>query len=162
MFKSSPSQGDHGDQRQHKIFSTLGTQSLKSPGPEGCDNLSGSDCGASGCSVGKARCFWRCDSPGSFWTASPCHSLDLHGLARGAEMMKSQQDIPACAWEEQEVTRRHPATSWGACSLPQAGELADPVTTTFSPLQSPVQRRKGGKGSTGSKISQQSSGLLST
>lgn len=46
MCNFSPSQGGaHGDQKQHKIFTTSGLQSLKPTGPVGCDKLSGSDYG---------------------------------------------------------------------------------------------------------------------
>jgi len=46
MFNFSPSQGGaHRDQKQHKIFTTSGSQSLKPTAPMGCEKLSGSDYG---------------------------------------------------------------------------------------------------------------------
>lgn len=103
-----------------------------------CLGLTVGTCGCTGCSVGKARCFWRCDSPGTFWTPSSWHSLDLHGLAKGAEVVKSQL-----------VSGWLLVTSI-CCSHPSR-------RTGTAPLHSPVQRRTGGKGNTGSKTSQQSS-----
>lgn len=88
-FDQAPLNPAHEDQKQHKIFSTLPLQSLKSPSPEGCDNLSRSDCGHLWMPLSAQ---WAVR--GVLPLASFGHSQDLHGLAKRVEMMKSHQGIP--------------------------------------------------------------------
>lgn len=87
MFNFSPSQGGaHGDQKQHKIFTALGSRSLKPTGTMDCDKLTGSDCEhlllSHGVLSGKKTGTPGCDSSGIFWTPNSWHSLDLHGLQK--------------------------------------------------------------------------------
>lgn len=147
MFNFSPSRGGaHGEQKQHKIFTTSGSQSLKSTGPVGCDKLPGSDYGhlllshwaLSGQKQALLEVWF-------IW-----HILDTYLLAftrspwpaNGEDMMKPSASahpghLALCAWEKpMEATRRHPGSTWGACSHPHAGDQTDPVT---APTQSPVQ-----------------------